>query len=116
MIIINRQFALRMHGKRNSLVRLLVELRNRMNRLCLKLLRSVGNFMWNKREGPEGRLEGKLYFCSSIKYLSSVTKVTEAAAVRLSVQAVAAAYIACWHKSIFGLQYGQAARSHVHFN
>jgi hypothetical protein len=80
-----------------------------MNRLCLKLLRSVGYFVWDKTEDPEKRLERKIYFCSSIKRLSSVTKVMEAAAaavaaaaaaVRLSVQAVAAAYIACWHKSI----------------
>ena len=53
-----------------------------------------------------------------VKRLGSVPKVKEAvaAAVRLSVQAVAAAYIVCWHKSIFGSQYGQAGRSHVHFN
>jgi len=89
-----------------------------LDRLRLELLRSVGNFVWDKSEDPERRLERKFYFCSLIKRLGSVTKVMEAAAaaVRLSVQAVAAAYTACRRKSILGLQYGQAARSHVHFN
>jgi hypothetical protein len=51
-----------------------------MNRLCLKLLRSVGNFVWDKREDPERRLERKLYFRSLIKRSGSVTMEEAAAA------------------------------------